>query len=286
MKKCSWLYVILLLHFATTFAQQTVYYNNFNDMDNDVNQYTGNPEVNEFIVFSPWTTSANNFSTINGEGYQGTPNLSIDGSGTETIQFSIEIQEGFEMDIIGYEFWAKKTQGNSGWTLTINNIQEANGQTNQTGGVVNGDINDFVNATGTLNFSFEINGMGNGSYILDEFKILGEVRPICESELIDSHPVSQNLCEGDTISLNTQATSTIDTSYQWQISQNGEWSDLISDAIYEGVATETLTINNTPATFDTNSYRCKITVGYCNEFTTSANLIVYEIPQTESIIHQ
>ncbi|MFD2568062.1 IgGFc-binding protein, partial [Pseudotenacibaculum haliotis] len=60
-------------------------------------------------------------------------------------------------------------------------------------------------------------------------------------------------CEGETASIFIDATA---DSYQWQLSTDGStWSNLSNDAIYNGVISNTLTINNLTNSFDGYEFR-------------------------------
>lgn len=65
------------------------------------------------------------------------------------------------------------------------------------------------------------------------------------------------VCEGMTVSISISYSAPATPTLQWQVSTDSEnYVNLADDALYNGVTTNQLTINNTPSSLDGYSYRC------------------------------
>ncbi len=73
------------------------------------------------------------------------------------------------------------------------------------------------------------------------------------------------------------------TTFQWQVSTDAgaTWNNITNNTNYSGATTATLTINNTPQTFDNNLYRVILnrTGNSCEVTSNTASLTVYALPQ-------
>ncbi len=63
------------------------------------------------------------------------------------------------------------------------------------------------------------------------------------------------------------------TTYQWQVDSNGTWLDLMNNAIYSGVTTDSLSITNCQLSMSSYQYRCVLS-GCIDVFSNSGNLYV------------
>lgn len=148
---------------------------------------------------------------------------------------------------------------------TITNFSPATGDS---GTIVTITGNNFIGATavkfgGTNATSFIVNSateitamLGNGSS-----GNISVTTPDGTAQLgiftafpyVDSASVS--LCHngGTTIVSNFSATS-----YQWQVSSGGAFTNMANNAFYSGVTTNTLQISNMPSTFYGYKYRCRL----------------------------
>lgn len=100
------------------------------------------------------------------------------------------------------------------------------------------------------------------------------------SVTVTSNPASQTICEGTGTSFSAAASGT-GLIYQWQVSTDGgvTWNNVANGANYSGASTLTLTLINTPPTFNQNRYRCFISSPPCTPgITSSALLTVNSFP--------
>jgi hypothetical protein len=99
------------------------------------------------------------------------------------------------------------------------------------------------------------------------------------SVTVTGNPSNQTICEGTGTSFSASASGT-GLNYQWQVSPDGvNWSNVANGANYSGATTPTLTLINTPPTFNQNRYRCNITSPPCTPgITTAALLTVNSYP--------
>lgn len=279
--------VLILLFIGISFglfAQERIYFNDFESGNLNVAEYIGQPEISDHISFSVWTNNAGDFEEQEGVG--GSSAISMLGNGTKSIFFNIQIEEGYELDITGYNFWVKKTKANQSWRFYMNENEYADGQTDFEGSYSSGNFAPaLLNQTGEINVEFRVNGMGNGYYILDDFELFGEVRKICNDPLITTQPNDTNVCSGDLVEFSVETISGDSITYQWQILVSGVWQDLTNDINYSGVNTATLSIANTPLDFHQNNYRCIVIVDECEEESDQAELSVIALPETEPIIY-
>lgn len=268
-------------------AQDRVYFNDFETGPYDVADYTGAPDTDPNISVSVWTNdSPDNFSEQ--VGFNGTKGIGVSGSGTIVITFEIQVDPGYQLDITGYNFWVRKTKANSDWKFDVQGVQYADGESTLEGNNVSGSIAGLTNLRQPLNVTFTVNGQGNGFYVIDNFEILGKVRPICDDPLITAQPQDDKVCSGNTASFSVEANSFPGSTvtYQWQVDTgSGTWENLVNDANYSGVNTNNLTIADTPLAFNQNNYRCLVQVDNCAEESTAAVLTVYTLPETKPIIH-
>nr|WP_321225539.1 T9SS type B sorting domain-containing protein [uncultured Psychroserpens sp.] len=100
-----------------------------------------------------------------------------------------------------------------------------------------------------------------------------------------THPISQNACENGSATFSTSVDIGTYT-YQWKtLDISGNWVNIINNANYSGATTNTLTINNIPASFDDNQYYCEITSTSCDLISNAAHLNI-ETPLVDTITNQ
>jgi len=100
------------------------------------------------------------------------------------------------------------------------------------------------------------------------------------SVTVTTNPSNQTICEGTGTSFSAAASGT-GLIYQWQVSTDGgvTWNNVSNGANYSGATTLTLTLVNTPPTFNQNRYRCFISSPPCTPgITSSALLTVNSFP--------
>lgn len=68
-------------------------------------------------------------------------------------------------------------------------------------------------------------------------------------------PANSNLCPGSTITLTAAAGA---SAYQWQVNTGTGYTNISNGALYSGVATSSLQINNIPTSFTGYQYRCVV----------------------------
>lgn len=100
------------------------------------------------------------------------------------------------------------------------------------------------------------------------------------SVTVTSNPANQTICEGTSTSFSAAASGS-GLNYQWEVSTDGgvTWNNVSNGANYSGAGTPTLTLINTPPTFNQNRYRCNISSPPCTPgITASALLTVNSYP--------
>ncbi|WP_143002795.1 hypothetical protein [Psychroflexus sediminis] len=273
--------MLLIGFFVELSAQETIYFNDFESGNLKGAEYEGQPVVSDHISFSVWTNNSGNFEQQDGAVGDG---ISIKGNGTKSIFFKIQIEEGYQLDITGYNFWARKTKAAQGWTFVMNSVEYANGETDPDGSYITGNFTpELLNQTGTIEVEFRVNGMGNGYYILDNFELFGQVSPICDEDFIESQPQDEMVCRGDDAEFSVALFSGENKTYQWQVLLDGNWKDLTNDVIYDNVNSSTLTIVDTTDVLNQNEYRCIVTEDECDKISDQVTLTVIPLPDTDPI---
>ena len=77
---------------------------------------------------------------------------------------------------------------------------------------------------------------------------------------IDTHPLDKTICEGETITLTVAASGGIPPyNYKWKVYKgSGTWQDVTNGGNYSDANSATLTISNTPASFNDYQYYCEV----------------------------
>ena len=102
------------------------------------------------------------------------------------------------------------------------------------------------------------------------------------STAITQQPVSKTICENEQAVFGI--TSTDATVFKWQVDEGSGFIDVANSANYTGANTQTLTINNTPATFDAYQYRCLVAKGSstsCADTSDTVTLNVYGLVKAD-----
>lgn len=102
------------------------------------------------------------------------------------------------------------------------------------------------------------------------------------STAVNQQPVSKTVCENEQVVFGISSTDA--TVFKWQVDEGSGFIDVANGTNYAGAAGQTLTINNTPATFDTYQYRCLIAKGSstsCADTSDTVTLNVYGLVKAE-----
>jgi hypothetical protein len=100
------------------------------------------------------------------------------------------------------------------------------------------------------------------------------------SVTVTGNPSNSTICEGTGTTFTASASGS-GLNYQWEVSTNGgsTWSNVVNGPNYSGATTPTLTLINTPPSFNQNRYRNNITSPPCTPgITTAAILTVNTFP--------
>ena len=89
---------------------------------------------------------------------------------------------------------------------------------------------------------------------------------------ITSSPNPVTICENQQAKFNASATDV--STYQWQVDEGSGFADISNGANYEGVTTNSLTVKNTPFSFNGNKYRCLAMKSTCIDTSLDAQLTV------------
>ena len=91
------------------------------------------------------------------------------------------------------------------------------------------------------NYQINGNNVGYGATNSPRY-FVGSItfEPACDAK-IDTQPITQKACAGDTITYS--ATATDAQQYQWQVYNSGVWTNLSDNFLYNGTGTTTLTVN-------------------------------------------
>ncbi len=125
---------------------------------------------------------------------------------------------------------------------------------------------DFTDVPGNSHYAYYKNG----------YVSLFGLAPI-----IDSHPISDTVCNGDTSSF--AVTVTNDTAIQWQENAGGGWINVINGGVYSGATSTTLTLSGVNPGMSGYAYRCLVD-GICLPVAVSDSVIlIVQPPPTISV---
>ncbi len=109
--------------------------------------------------------------------------------------------------------------------------------------------------------------------------------PISSSIPLITQPAWQTICENGNASF-TVSVATGTYTYQWKILDNsGNWVNVVNNTTYSGTNTNTLILNNVPASFNNNQYYCEITSSTCNLVSDATHLFVSN-PEVDTLSNQ
>lgn len=142
-----------------------------------------------------------------------------------------------------------------------------------TGNLINLNFN-YIGGNSALGWSLlpgecEFTNLVQG--ILPSVFIDGGVNTNALAPVIVNNPGNQTIIENTGASFSVTATNA--TTFQWQVSTNNgaTWSTLNNGTNYNGVSTATLSIVNTPLSFNGYWYRCVVGETVCNQNATSGH---------------
>jgi hypothetical protein len=114
--------------------------------------------------------------------------------------------------------------------------------------------------------------------------------PVAEAGFVDGSvgPIEISVQPEDQfVAQDQQATFNIQTNgaaqYHWMLKAGDVWSYLVENDRYQGVDTDQLIVINTPKDFDSQFYRCEVSVGGCSFFSEEAMLNVSALSTGELI---
>ncbi|WP_418638454.1 gliding motility-associated C-terminal domain-containing protein [Winogradskyella sp.] len=100
-----------------------------------------------------------------------------------------------------------------------------------------------------------------------------------------TQPNNQDICENGTATFSV-AVNTGSYTYQWLVlNASGNWVNVNNDSNYSGATTNTLTITNTPASFNGLQYYCLLSSVSCNLVSDAAQLEVSN-PEVDTLPNQ
>ncbi|WP_254453224.1 gliding motility-associated C-terminal domain-containing protein [Winogradskyella undariae] len=100
-----------------------------------------------------------------------------------------------------------------------------------------------------------------------------------------TQPNNQEICENNTATFSVSVDSG-SYNYQWLVLENsGNWVNVTNNSNYSGATTNTLTVTNTPESFDNNQYYCIITSSDCNLVSNAVQLLVSN-PDVDTLSNQ
>ncbi len=127
-------------------------------------------------------------------------------------------------------------------------------------------INSITNSLNQTIFQLSANGCG--TTVLSSTATL-DVLPLPTIQLISAPPP---VCPGEDVSITVSSTNAV--SLQWQVNTNGTWTNVVDGSTYGGTTTETLIINNIPASLQQALFRCMV-IGACLPDVYSEEVLLY-----------
>lgn len=124
------------------------------------------------------------------------------------------------------------------------------------------------------------NVAGNSNPNHREIQVYG----ITCSTKIDNQPAPITICENNQAQFSISATDV--TAYQWQVDEGTGFFDVTNGINYSGATTNTLTISNTPATYDNYNFRCLVSKGTstaCADTSDTVELNVYGLVKADPL---
>ncbi|NNF36283.1 MAG: hypothetical protein HKN68_19425, partial [Saprospiraceae bacterium] len=147
----------------------------------------------------------------------------------------------------------------SGWdltsiTCTATTIQGGNSLTIST--VPGGALPNVIYSSTGVTITADLDQQVGCTFVNEE--------STCIPPTIDTQPLPQTVCEGDDATFTVEASSNMSggtIEYQWQVDINdgNGFADITNGGNYSGFTTATLTISNTPLSFNGNQYQVIVT---------------------------
>jgi len=205
---------------------------------------------------------------------------------------SISLRFLYDPAVLTYVGYQNAMPGLSNGILVVNGVAG-------TGGVAYYSTVNTSFGTGTLlEFIFSYNG-GSSDIIWDttqpgncdftdvpgnsyySYYRNGYVTVFGPTPVIDTQPISDTVCNGDTTSFSVSVTN--DTSMRWQENTGAGWFDVVNGGIYSGAKTTTLTLSGVNAGMTGFAYRCLVN-GICMPVAVSDSvLLIVQPPPTINV---
>ncbi|OQP64451.1 hypothetical protein A3860_21010 [Niastella vici] len=98
---------------------------------------------------------------------------------------------------------------------------------------------------------------GGNVFITDSYNnTIREIVSSCNAPMpsFEIQPANKSVCKGGNVAFSVKATHA--ENYQWQVSANGDWSDITDGTNYSGATTNILTVINVGDKMNNYQYRC------------------------------
>lgn len=220
-------------------------------------------------------------------------NVPISGTDIDNFEF-FSMKLAYDPTIMTYVNYSNVNPGLSGGTLTVTpasgeiqvQFNSANLVNLGSGNILTLEFN-YIGGSSNLNWSTiagecEFTNLITG--ILPATFVDGSVNPSALTPSISANPGNQSVVENMTSTFSI--TSLNATNFQWQVSTNtgGTWSNINNVGNYSGVTTSTLTISNTPLSYNGYWYRCIANETVCNQSVNSNYGLLSVSPGGSNII--
>ncbi|NWL03354.1 hypothetical protein DM790_21215 [Flavobacterium collinsii] len=267
--KVCYLFIILLITSHNTWAQTST--ETFETESPGSTSFTDNGVIFNILSHSSTFDIANFTNT----GWSGTANDNrhIDNSGTVGTGASFSIKTTSNLFKVN-RFWVfvanNFTNQNATGTLTITG--KLSGITKFTQTKTTGFATSLGSTNGyTLIDMTNLNGQNYSNIIIDQLQITagGDYAYLAldaftwvkdnnnTGTTISAHPSSNTICSGANTSFSVTALNA--TSYQWQVSTDGSFTNISDNATYSGTTSSTLSITGATSTMSGYQYRCVVT---------------------------
>jgi len=111
------------------------------------------------------------------------------------------------------------------------------------------------------------------------FTVFSSTCPALPGNDFSAQPLSQAICEGSDAQYTASSNSGAGLTYQWKmLITPGTWVSLFDDAIFSGTNTPTLSLTNTPATYNGAQFYCESTSATCILVSNATQLTVSSLP--------
>ncbi|MFC2138406.1 PKD domain-containing protein, partial [Bacteroidota bacterium] len=181
-----------------------------------------------------------------------TPPTHVTACENEDVEFTVEAEgDDIHYRWIEYIGFASSTIGTNTNLLTLNSISAG------------------MNGNG---YQIKIKGICGDTVSSNP---VNSVLTVNTAPTIGTQPTSDAVCENGTTSFTVLATNAI--SYQWQIYNGSDWSDIIPNSYYSGTL-GVLSVNDAILDLDGYQFRCQITNDCGTSTSNAVTLTVYELP--------